>query len=406
MGRRYSSLAGDGLGDRCVGEGLDTDTDGSGSSTTTTTTATTITTTTDSTSTSSTTTGPDDNVPFGPWWDCAWSARVPIEVTGLEDVSGTFDDAVVLVALGAGRVDVGAFAEDGADLRFVADDHQTELPYELEVWDPQGVSYAWVRAGAVAQGLRFFVYYDGPNTPPAADPSAVWPDAYGGVWHMNGTGDDATINANVAAGDVAFGPGRVGTGLVTYDYDPAAQYTVQGNDTLDNVFTAGATVSAWVRMAGDNLLGEQVVAEKSASSNGTDGWLLELGGVGGSVQFVRGFDSGRRRSEGGAVPLAQWVHLAVLYDDTGGQSAVAQVLVDGVDVGVSAQSIGNISGQPVDDSASPLVLGRGLVGVLDEVRIRRGGTIEDAVVDYRSQSDQLLSYGPEDRSGCFSNPND
>jgi hypothetical protein len=413
-GRRYGMLAGQRLSGACVGTEGETDTAAgttSGSTTTsgggvTSADATTTGDSSDATSDATLTTGddttgsvPEGGVPFGPWWDCAYGSRVPIDVTGLEDLGGAFSDVVVLVALDSSRIDYAATAAGGVDVRFVTADHETELPREIEVWNPLGVSFLWVRLPAVEQGEPYFMYYEGPGSSPPFDATDVWPDHYRAVWHMNASGDDATQHASHGDTEVEVGAGHIGSGAVASG--SGSIFSVSGSGALANVFADGGTVSGWVRAAGTPAFGSTLL-RKSAGEDGRDGWTFEMHGGGGEIRFGRGFTMGRQWFDGGGLPpSATWTHVAVLYDDSAGVGANARLVVDGVEVGFSGGSTGVLSPPPVSDASSTLHVGAELVGLVDEVRMRTGGTVDEAIVDHRAQADQLLSFGPLDRSGCF-----
>jgi hypothetical protein len=315
------------------------------------------------------------------------------------------EDAVLLVALDGARIDYTRVGEGGLGLRFVGNDHETLLRHEVEGWDAEGTSFIWVHVPSVAQGTRFFMYYDGPDEPAPFGIGDVWPPAYGAVWHMSDGGLDATLNANTADGVVDEVPGQIGPGAATPS-DGGTGYVVGAAAGVNNLFGTGGTFSAWVRPAGFDALGQDVVAMKAELSSGDGGWALVLDGDADSFAFSRGYAMQRRITWTmvDAVPLAAWVHVAVIYDDSAGVAGEATFVVNGATAATQRTSNGNPSNPADGDAAQALQIATELVGRFDEVRVRSGGTVTDAILDYRSQTDQLLEYGPLDISGCFADP--
>ena len=82
------------------------------------------------------------------WWHNDWSGRVPLTLNG-STLGSSLEQIPVLVVLNPSRVDYRSGAADGRDLRFVADDHATILPHEIERWVSGGTSYLWVRVPSV-----------------------------------------------------------------------------------------------------------------------------------------------------------------------------------------------------------------------------------------------------------------
>ena len=74
----------------------------------------------------------------GAWWDNAWTMRKKITLdtgatgAGIATPIGT---TTVLVRLSDANFQFAYAKEDGADLRFVAEDNKTLLPYHVERWD-------------------------------------------------------------------------------------------------------------------------------------------------------------------------------------------------------------------------------------------------------------------------------
>src|SRR5215217_7589876 len=72
----------------------------------------------------------------GQWWDDAWTARKKVTIdTAAGGITEPVGSAVVLVRLHDGNFQFSQAKEDGSDLRFVADDGKTLLPFHIERYD-------------------------------------------------------------------------------------------------------------------------------------------------------------------------------------------------------------------------------------------------------------------------------
>ena len=99
------------------------------------------------------------------WWNGDWTMRKKITLdassTGvaLPDVTGAVP---VLVRLHAGNFQFSLAKEDGADIRFVAEDDKTPLPFHIERYDPLlNEAFVWVRSPDLKAGAKttFWLYY-------------------------------------------------------------------------------------------------------------------------------------------------------------------------------------------------------------------------------------------------------
>ncbi len=90
------------------------------------------------------------------------------------------------------------------DLAFTDDTGLTSLDHEIESWNPDGVSYVWVRVPTLAQNTAIKVWWGaaGQSAPPCTTDGSTWPAEFGLVEHMsvdNGTTvADATANRRTA----------------------------------------------------------------------------------------------------------------------------------------------------------------------------------------------------------------
>ena len=86
---------------------------------------------------------------------------------------GQLTDFPVLVRLDSARVNYDELQDEGADLRFIDADQQTELPHDIELWAPGGASFVWVRvplidAGSGADHIWLYFNNDSASAPEPA----------------------------------------------------------------------------------------------------------------------------------------------------------------------------------------------------------------------------------------------
>jgi len=83
------------------------------------------------------------------WWNGEWTYRKRIildtTTTGAA-ISDPIGTTPVLIRLHAGNFQFDAAKEDGSDIRFVAEDNKTLLPYHIEKYDVlMGEAFLWVK---------------------------------------------------------------------------------------------------------------------------------------------------------------------------------------------------------------------------------------------------------------------
>ncbi|NLE68274.1 MAG: hypothetical protein GX608_12715 [Lentisphaerae bacterium] len=156
----------------------------------------------------------------------SWQKRMPISFSGFPADDGKLTNFPALVILSNTAAGVGFNYTDflsppWGDLRFAAADKTTPLDFEVEAWNPGGLSYVWVRIPELTNNTVIHALWGkgGVVAPPCATNGAVWTDEFRGVWHLNGNTLDATSNkyhgvnygATVSAGIAAGGHGLNGT---------------------------------------------------------------------------------------------------------------------------------------------------------------------------------------------------
>ena len=330
------------------------------------------------------------------WWDCAWGARQRLS---LARPVGELQSVPVLVLLGPDRADFASMQADGEDVRFVSADG-TDLPYELETFDPEGLSFVWVgvdRLGGDADHL--WLYYDNPVAERPGREAEVWSASYVGVWHLHDDLEDATSLANhgVAVGELGPAPGQLADGHQLFE--SAAHVDVEPSESLEDVFVGGGTVSAWIRPDGWGGGSFGRIANKADA----DGWLFYVGSVG-RLRFAYRFDADVSRTwttPPDVLPLHTWSHVAVTYDATGPD--IPRIYVNGTEAQHEEPPM-QPGIEPVSDGESRLTIAnrpdhqRRFNGVLDEIRLATTmRSPEWVAVQHDSTQDGLLTFGDIER---------
>lgn len=344
------------------------------------------------------------------WWNAEWTIRKKITIdtasAGLNPGDAPMT-AVVLIRLHEGNFQFGSAREDASDLRFVAADDKTLLPYHIEKIDSLlNEAYVWVKVPDMKGGAptTFWLYYGnaGQNALRVDDPKATYDADTVLVYHFAEKGappKDSTGNASNAetAGTVVDGSlissGLRFTGKNAVTLPKAASLAWSDGQTL--------TWSAWIKPS--VLAANAVVFSRHEDANA---FLI---GLDNGVPYVEVTGSaGPQRSTGGQ-PLAvnSWHHLAVTSSAT-----EIKIYVDGDSYATLAarvpalntQALLGRDGQP-GATAADAEVPAGFAGDLDELQIsktaRPPGVIKLASVLQAGGDNaaKVLTVGQDEASG-------
>jgi len=248
------------------------------------------------------------------WWESDWAMRKKITLdttaTGvaIPDATGAVP---VLVRLHEGNFQFSLAKEDGSDLRFVADDDKTLLPYHIERYDPLlNEAFVWVKSPALKAGAKtsFWLYYGntGNKAVKVEDTKGTYDNNTALVYHFSERGQpayDYTISGNTSGniGTPAEGS-MIGGGL---RLDGKGDLVIKPSPSL--AWTAGAdmTWSAWIKST--------AVQPNAVVFSRWDGGNAFVVGVDKGVPFVEVMrDNNTQRTAAGAtIAVNAWKHLAV-----------------------------------------------------------------------------------------------
>jgi hypothetical protein len=186
-----------------------------------------------------------------------------------------------------------ACAANGSDISFALADG-TVLPHEIDTWNPDGESLAWVKLPSLSgTDTSFYIRWCDAN-PPQNAPTSVWDANYISVWHMGeinaeGAVPDATGNGyNAATSSVAVvstSPCKVG----------AAMKIVSGRLEVadyESEFTTAGTVfsgSGWFILPGKSAGYMSIVNKKTTNGDAwssNNGWYWEMNNSLTSIGFI------------------------------------------------------------------------------------------------------------------------
>ena len=307
------------------------------------------------------------------WWDDTFRTRVRVDV----DSSGLLGDLVdfpVALRLAGGRYEQSKAGDAGIALRFVADDHTTVLPFEVERGATLEESIIWIRVATTAE--PFWLYYDNPGAPSGEQPNDVWSNGFVAVLHLNDTTVDSTIFGHVGVDSGSTSTSGRAVGGREFHL-PSSSLLLGTASSLSNLFVDGATVSLWMNPTtyGSSLYPRLLDKSLDALAGGGFGLQLNNQDTGGRVHFEHDFSTtfGQWQTDCCQLSVPGWQHVAVTYDSSNPENDPS-IYIDGNALIVNELSAP--SGTPPDDSTVPLSIGersggsdRPFEGTLDEIRI-------------------------------------
>ena len=312
-------------------------------------------------------------VPARAWWNNDWTLRKKIVVDlgapgpAAADPGGAIP---VLLRLHDGNFHFADAKPDGADLRFVATDDHTLLPYHVEKFDPLlNEAFVWVRVPEVKPGVpaTFWLYYGntGAKVVRADDPKGTYDGDTTLVYHFSEHGQPATdasaSGTNAQNAGLASEGAFIGTGL---RIDGKTTVTIPASPALFWTGGSALTWSAWVKPGAP-----QPDAVVFSRHDGSKGLLI---GFDKGAPFVEVSDAGGtfRSPAAAALPAGAWHHFAVvaagekimIYLDGEVSSTLAAPLpaLNGPAV-IGGNGVGGLL-----DASTP-----GFSGELDELQIAR-----------------------------------
>jgi biopolymer transport protein ExbB len=336
----------------------------------------------------------------GAWWNKDWPYRKEITLDA-SPKGGNIVQAAgrvpVLIRLHGGNFKFGDAQDNGADLRFVADDGRTPLAFQVESFDPLlGVAAVWVDVPTFPAGSAksIWLYFGNKKAPPAGDAAATFDADYSLVYHFDGSSGtpvaDATANHNTSQNPPAgvdqaaiIGKGARFTG--------AGPLIIPASPSLALAAGGAFTFSAWVKTAAPQPRAALYVRRQGATAL--------IVGLDGGIPFVevRGAGGVQRAAAPAAITGNQWTHIAVSAD-----GKVVTLYVNGRAAATLAGALPAL-GTPTALGADAAAAGSDLasfVGEMDEARISkvaRSATLIAVDASIQGAESRLVAYGADQK---------
>ena len=328
------------------------------------------------------------------WWNDGWDFRKQIRAdmpAASADVSGTVSNVPVLVRLSFGNFAFfGDVKPDGSDIRFVAADDMTPLPFYIEKFDSiNQQALIWVQVPQLSAGAAtnfVYMYYGNPDATAAADGSSVYgpetvlvydfagPD--GQVSDVSGYRNDPSSVAARGTDTALIGRGVEFAGPETIDIPPSPNLGVSSEN--------GFALSVWLRPA------EIPAGDVSIVSSRMEEGSLDLGlrGPAFRLSVLSGDIPTELIAADVEAVVDEWVHLAARLEGT-----ELALFVNGESVGVAETlPIEFTAGWTLGD---PL---NGFAGQIDQLQLV-SAPMDAAAIRFAAQAEApfsaTISYGED-----------
>ncbi len=294
------------------------------------------------------------------WWDKAWTGRKSVEVK--PSAAGRPEGSVtVLVRLHEGNFPFALLKDDGSDLRVLADDQKTELPFHFERYDAlMNEAFLWLRLPEIKDGAeptKLWLYFGNAAAEHAGDPKATYPEPATLVYHFAERGaPPRDYSSKENGGTTAPTPTEgalIGAGIILFGTNGME---IPASDSLQWEAGTQVTVMAWVKPSAAASNAVLYRREENGSA-----FVL---GIDAGIPYVEIKDgSGTARSTAGE-PIGEgaWRHLAAVAG-----AGKVDLLVDGKPYGTVAKGMPALAG-PAWLGGSPDT-GGGFAGEVDEFQI-------------------------------------
>lgn len=248
---------------------------------------------------------------------------------------------------------------DGSDLR-VVDESGRIRPLEVPSSLLEGVWARLPRIDGSSDEHHLDLYWGRPGVATKSSSRSVFDSAAGwrGVWHLDGPSACATSGCGPVSGSTISDIGMAGRAA---RFDGSGTLRVADSGTLE---PGDLTVSLWVHL--QSIVGSEarLVWKDSDGQSSLPSWGFLVRKSGSNLTV--GFRTRNGPSDSGlfaALPTSRWVHLAATVERA---RKKAELFVDGVSQGTFP-----VDTIPPAPRMGDLVVGQGIVGRIDELRVSR-----------------------------------
>lgn len=331
----------------------------------------------------------------GTWWNKQWAVRKQITVdtsaAGVP-IGDPIGKAVVLVRLHDGNYQFLSAKEDGGDIRFVAADDKTLLPYHVERYDSMlNEAFVWVQVPDVKPSgqTSFWLYYGNQAIARADDAKGTFDADTVLAYHFsenNSAPGDSSAGGNKAENAGTSIAGSLIGGGIRLTGQNAIK--IPASASLQWAEGGPLTWSAWIKPAS--------FRERSVLFSRTEGDRTFVIGESNGVPFIE--VNGQRTAAGQPLVVNTWRNLAVVAE---GQKIT--LYLDGESYAVLNVALPAINAPSIlgGDSAG----GEGFAGEVDELQIakaaRSPGLLKLSAINQsaNNQAGKLLVLAADEVSG-------
>ena len=309
----------------------------------------------------------------------------------------------------------------GRDIAFT-DAQGRGLAYDIDTWNTNGTSLVWVTVPVLTNGTKIAMFYRSGNDGKSVCPGNAFSD-YVGVWHMNETPNGVTTIYDSTTNDLRAttvdssrytSDGVVGGARYVTDTD-----VISANSKPLPPFDSGVTVdmtddeakinlvdsilpvfsaSFWIRSQVATPRFWYLIARR-ASDKGT-GWAIQTMYDNAKWRLYGGTEDDQQCTQTGniSLPRSEWTKIDAVWNDkeikiykNGNLSKTATL---NQSPSTSPATKLGLGGSPAPLSSS-LYSGRGVMGDMDEFRLRAGALSAEWIAASYAQeaADAFLSYG-------------
>ena len=334
--------------------------------------------------------------PANAWWNSDWALRKKVALDPTASGANLTESVAsqpVLLRLSDGNFRFASAQSDGSDIRIVAADDKTLLPFHIETYDPVlDVAFVWVKIPNLAPSARteIWIYYGYRGNKPTKvdDPKGTYDGNTVLVYHFSEHGQpafDYSGNANGSASPGTPDDGSlIGTGIRLLGREAM---TIPASPSLAIAEGSSFTWSAWIKATDLPPKGTLFVRR-------TEGRKLTIG-VDAGVPYVElaGASGTQRTSTTSTISAGSWHLLTV----TGTGQRISLYLDQDLYSSFPA-SLPQFDG-PASIGGEPS--GPGFVGSMDELQISRvarsASAIRLAAANQGGETaDKFASFGPDE----------
>jgi hypothetical protein len=346
----------------------------------------------------------------------AWNYQAQIQFGGYNKAE-TLTNFPALVVLGTNisNFAYSQFLSGTNDLAFTDATGLTNLNYEIDKWNTNGLSCVWVQVPALASNSTITAWWgaSGQTQPVCTTNGATWTNGFAGVWHLtesSGLHADSTAgkNSGTCNGTITRGA----TGMVDGADQFGGGYVEIANQSYFNYErTSAFTFEAWVKVTTPNAY--NFVLCKELNSGTYTGPYLGISTdnrVFMNLQYsayYTGLEGARNVADG------VWHHIAgVNIAANGGSAADIRLYVDGALEILTTNS--NTLGANSIQNTTPVTIGSRagggcpFTGIIDEPRVstvaRSANWVWAVYMNMASNATAFQTYGVATAGGGATTP--